>query len=114
MLIPFTQLIFALSWIIETPCGAAAEMATVRHWRGFKDVPLKIVSKVSDSDRTLGYLKLPSLVNRRESHVHELVKRCIKGRCPQFFKSYFIFNSFVNNRIMRQMNSYTCQGLELT
>ena len=55
----------------------------------------KIVSKVSDSDRTLGYLKFPSLVNRRESHVHELVKRCIKGRCPQFFKSYFIFNSFV-------------------
>ena len=45
VLIPFTQLIFVLLWIIETPCGTAAEMATVRHWRGFKDVPLKLFQK---------------------------------------------------------------------
>ena len=40
---------------------------------------------MSDSDRALGYPTWPSLVNRRENHVNELVKRCIKGRCPQFF-----------------------------
>ena len=64
----------------------------------------KIVSKMSDSDRALDYLKWPSLVNKRENHVDELVKRCIEGRRPQFFKNYFIFNSSVHNRITRQMN----------
>ena len=37
----------------------------------------KIVSKTGKSDRALDYLKCPSLVNRGESHVNELVKRCI-------------------------------------
>ena len=54
---------------------------------------------MSDSDRALDYLKWPSLVNRRESYVNKLVKRCIKGQCPQFFK-----NSSAHNRITRQMN----------
>ena len=59
---------------------------------------------MSDSAKALDYLKWPSLVNRRESHVNELVKRCIKGQCPQFFKNYFTFNSSVHNRNTRQMN----------
>ena len=49
-------------------------------------------------------LKRPSVVNRRESHVNQLVKRCIKGHCPQFFKNYFTFNSSVHNRITRETN----------
>ena len=77
-----------------TLCGTAAELATFR----------QIVSKMSDSDKALDYLKWPSLVNRRESHVNELVKRCIKEHCPRFFKNYFTFNSSVHNRIARQIN----------
>ena len=65
---------------------------------------VKIVSKMSNSDRALDYLKWPSLVNRPESHVNELVKRCMKEHCPQFFKKYFTFNSSVHNPITRQMN----------
>ena len=64
----------------------------------------KIVSKMNDSDRAVDYLKWPSLVNRRESHVNELVKRCIKGHCPQFSENYFTFNSSVHNRITTEMN----------
>ena len=64
----------------------------------------KIVSKMSDSDRALDYLKWPSLVNRRESHVNELVKRWMKGPCPKVFKNYFTFNSSAHNRITREMN----------
>ena len=81
-------------------CGAGNSSSLERLQRR----AAKIVSKMSDSDRALGYLKWPSLVNKRESHVDELVKRCIKGRRPQFFKNYFIFNSSVHNRITRQMN----------
>ena len=62
---------------------------------------------MSDSDRALDYLKRPSLINRRESNVNELVKRCIKGHCKQFFKKYFYYlnwfcpqsNSEANERV---------------
>ena len=64
----------------------------------------KIISKMCDGDKALGYLKWSSLINGRESLVDKLVKRYIKERCPQFFKNYFIFNSSVHNRITRQMN----------
>ena len=62
----------------------------------------KIVSKIGD--KALKYLKWPSLVTRRENHANKLVKRCIKGQCPQFFKNYFIFNRSVHNRTTRQIN----------
>ena len=64
----------------------------------------KIVSKMGDSDKAMEYLKWPSLETRRENHVNKLVKRCIKGQCPQFFKNYFTFNRSVHNRTTRQMN----------
>ena len=49
----------------------------------------KTVSKMVVRDKALEHLKWPSLVTRRESHVNKLVKRCIKGQCPRFFKNYF-------------------------
>ena len=64
----------------------------------------KIVSKTGESERALDYRKWPSLVNRGESHVNELVKRCIKGQYPQFFKDYFTYNSSVHNRITTKLN----------
>ena len=73
----------------------------------------KIVSKMSDSYIALDYLKWPSLVNRRESCVSKLVKRCIKGQWQQFFKNYFTFNSSVHNRITRQMNMLHLQRIRI-
>ena len=64
----------------------------------------KIVSKTGESERALDYRKWPSLVNRGESHVNELVKRCIKGQYPQFFKNCFPYNSSVHNRITTKLN----------
>ena len=69
-------------------CGVGNSSSLERHQRR----AAKIVSKMSNSDRPLDYLKWPSLVNRRESHVNELVKRCMKEHWPQFFKNYFTFN----------------------
>ena len=64
----------------------------------------KIVPKTDESDRALDYRKWPSLINIAESHVNELVKRCIKGQRPQFFKNYFTCNSSVHNRITTKLN----------
>ena len=64
----------------------------------------KIGSEMSDSDKALHYLKWSSLVNRRDNHVNELVKICIKGPCLQLFKNYFTFEISVHNRIAGQMN----------
>ena len=72
----------------------------------------QIVSKMSDSDKALDYLKWPSLVNRRESHVNELVKGCIKGHCPRFFILPLTVLSAIELRGKR--TCCTCQGLELT
>ena len=69
-LIPFTQLIFVLSWIIVTPCGIAAESAgNSTSLEKLQRCAANIVSKKGDSDKALEYLKWPSLVTRRENHV---------------------------------------------
>ena len=87
-----------------TPCGIAADSVTARLWRGR---PAKIVSKMGYSDKASEYFKCLSLVTRREKRVNKLVKRCIKGQCPQFFKNYFTFNrsvSSVHDQTTTQMN----------
>ena len=112
-LIPFTQIIFVLSWIIVTPCGIAAQssLAVVSCSTSLERLQrraAKTVFKMVVRDKALEHLKWPSLVTRRESHVNKLVKRCIKGQCPRFFKNYFtLINrsvSSVHGQTTRQMN----------
>ena len=81
-------------------CGVATGTSLERLQRR----ATKTVFKIGDRDEALEYLKWPSLVTRRENDVNKLVKRCIKGQCPQFFKNYFTFNRSVHNRKLRQMN----------
>ena len=47
-------------------------------------------------------LKWPVLAERRREHVFQLVKKCIEGRCPQYFDGYFTFNSKIHSRATRQ------------
>ena len=88
---------------IVTSCGIVAVLAAALVER-LQRRDAKIVSKMRDSDKAVGYLKWPSLVNRRDNHVNQLVNRGIKGQCPQFFKNYFTFNSSLHNCTTRQMN----------
>ena len=81
-------------------CGVGNSSSLER----FQRRAAKIVSKTGESERALDYRKWPSLVNRGESHVNELVKRCIKGQYPQFFKNCFPYNSSVHNRITTKLN----------
>ena len=46
-------------------------------------------------------LKWPALADRRRKHVFQLVKKCIEGRCPQYFDGYFTFNSKIHSHTTR-------------
>ena len=49
-------------------------------------------------------LKWPSLRSRRDEHILKLVSKCMDGRCPQYFKNYFVFNKDICARSTRQSN----------
>ena len=56
-------------------------------------------------DEALEYLKWDSLELRRDLHVFKLVKKCLLGKYPQFFKNYFVFfNRDILQRTTRQLN----------
>ena len=62
----------------------------------------RIIMKKASSDEALNSLAYDTLEVRRNKHVYNLVKKCIAGRSPQFFNSYFIFNKDVVKRVTRQ------------
>ena len=62
----------------------------------------RIVAKTSCSSPAMDILKWPALAERRREHVFQLVKRCIEGRCPQYFLGYFTFNSKIHSGATRQ------------
>ena len=64
----------------------------------------RIVAKTSRSSPAMDILKWPALAERRREHVfqQELVKKCIEGRCPQYFDGYFTFNNKIHSRATRQ------------
>ena len=60
--------------------------------------------EISSSDTTMEALKWPSLRSRRDEHILKLVSKCMDGRCPQYFKNYFVFNKDICARSTRQSN----------
>ena len=62
----------------------------------------RIVAKTSRSSPAMDILKWPALAERRREHVFQLVKKCIEGRCPQYFDGYFTFNSKIHSHATRQ------------
>ena len=64
----------------------------------------RIVIKTSSSDTMMKALKWPSLRSRRDQHILKLVRKCLHGRCPQYFKNYFVFNKDICARSTRQSN----------
>ena len=62
----------------------------------------RIVAKTSRSSPAMDILKWPALAERRREHVFQLVKKCIEGRCPQYFDGCFTFNSKIHSRATRQ------------
>jgi hypothetical protein len=62
----------------------------------------RVISRYPRSDDAMESLRWDSLESRRDLHVLKLVKKCILGKCPQFFNSYFVFNRDISSRITRQ------------
>ena len=64
----------------------------------------RIVLRTSSSVLALKQLKWPTLKLRREEHTFNLVNKCIKGHCPQYFNNYFTLNNKCHSRSTRQSN----------
>ena len=64
----------------------------------------RIVVKTASSDIAMEASKWPSLTSRRDEHIFKLVRKCIVGRCPRFFKNYFVFDKDTCARSTRQSN----------
>ena len=62
----------------------------------------RVISRYPRSDDAMESLRWDSLESRRDVHVPKLVKKCILGKCPQFFNNYFVFNRDISSQITRQ------------
>ena len=60
--------------------------------------------EISSSDTVMEALKWPSLRSGRDERIIKLVRKCMDGRCPQYFKNYFVFNKDICARSTRQSN----------
>ena len=59
---------------------------------------------IKTSDTAMKALKRSSLRSRHDEHILKLVRKCLQGRCPQYFKNYFAFNKDIRTRLTRQSN----------
>ena len=64
----------------------------------------RVVVRTCNSKLAMEALKWEDLKTRRDDNIANLVKKCIKGHCPQFFKNYFTYNRTVSGRSTRQAN----------
>ena len=64
----------------------------------------RIVATTVRSKQAMDVLKWPTLEERRLKSVFKLVKKCLQGRCPQYFEQYFKRNNTIHAHTTRQSN----------
>ena len=64
----------------------------------------RIVARTVRSNPAMDVLKWLTLEERRRKSVFKLVKKCLQGQCPQYFKEYFKRNNTIHARATRQSN----------
>ena len=62
----------------------------------------RIVIKTPSGDTEMKALKWPRLRSRRDEHFLKLVRKCVHGLCPQYFKNYFVYNKDICARSTHQ------------
>ena len=69
-----------------------------------KNRAARIVARTVRSNPAMDVLKWPTLEERRRKTVFKLVKKCLQGQCPQYFKEYFKRNNTIYARTTRRSN----------
>ena len=72
-----------------------------------------IVMRLGSSEKALNFLGYVTLEKWRENHVHNLVKKCLSNRCPQFFMHYFNCNRDVLPRRTRSSDKLRLPSVKL-
>ena len=73
----------------------------------------RIIMRLGSSEKALNFLGYVTLEKRRESHVRNLVKKCLSNRCPPFFMHYFNYNRDVLPRMTRSSNRLRLPSVKL-
>ena len=68
----------------------------------------RIVIKKSSGDTAMKALKLPSLSSCRDEHILKHVRKCIHGRCAQYFKNHFVFNKLRTFVFVQPARAISC------
>ena len=87
----------------DTVLGCCGE-GNAQALQALQNKAARIIARTDRSSPTMDILKWPSLADRRCNNVFKLVKKCIKGRCPKYFKDHFKCNGSVHQRATKQKN----------
>ena len=72
-----------------------------------------IVMRLGSSEKALNFLGYVTLEKRRESHVRNLVKKCLSKPCPQFFMHHLNYNRVVFSRRTRSSDKLRLPSIKL-
>ena len=73
----------------------------------------RIVMRLGSSEKVLDFLGYVTLEKRRESHVRNLVKKCLSNCWPQFCMHYFNYNKDVLPRRIRSSGKLRLSSIKL-
>ena len=99
----YTTLIRPVLDYCDTVWGCCGE-GNAQALQALQNRAARIIARTDRSSPAMDILKRPSLADRRRNNIFKLLKKCIKGRCPQYFKNYFKCNGSVHQRATRQKN----------
>ena len=88
-------------------CASVWGCCEQRHKQGLEALQnwaARIVARTVSSNPAINVLKWPTLEERQCKSVFKLVKKCLQGQCPQYFKQYFKRNNKIHTCATRKSN----------
>ena len=91
----YTTLIRPILDYCDTVWGCCGE-GNAQALQALPNRATRIIARTDHSSPAMDILKWLSLADRRRNNVFKLVKKCIRGHCPQYSKDYFKCNGSVH------------------